>query len=84
MQPEVIPDHMGALVPLESDKLGVEVVRESLTSGIGPFSCGSGRSGTVGGTACLGSRDTLALAACAGYILVFAAIGIRWFRWDPR
>lgn len=29
-------------------------------------------------------QDTLALAACAGYVLVFAAIGIRWFRWDPQ
>jgi ABC-2 type transport system permease protein len=30
------------------------------------------------------SHDTLALAACAGYIIVFAVIGIRWFRWNPR
>lgn len=30
------------------------------------------------------SRDTLSLVASAGYIAVFAAVGIRWFRWDPR
>jgi ABC-2 type transport system permease protein len=31
-----------------------------------------------------GSRDTLALLTCAGYIIVFAGLGIRWFRWDSR
>lgn len=30
------------------------------------------------------SRDTLSLLACAGYIVVFAGIGIRWFQWDAR
>jgi len=30
------------------------------------------------------SHDTLSLAACAGYIIVFAGIGIRWFQWDAR
>ncbi len=30
------------------------------------------------------SRDTLSLVACAGYIIVFAGIGIRWFQWDAR
>ena len=30
------------------------------------------------------SRDTLALLACLGYIVVFAGIGIRWFQWDAR
>lgn len=30
------------------------------------------------------SQNTFALVACAGYILVFAAIGIRWFHWDSR
>jgi len=38
------------------------------------------------------SHDTLAVLACAGYIVVFAGIGIRWFQWtraerndhDPR
>ncbi|MGI8714379.1 MAG: ABC transporter permease [Solirubrobacteraceae bacterium] len=30
------------------------------------------------------SRDTLSLAVCAGYIVVFAGIGIRWFQWDAR
>ena len=30
------------------------------------------------------SRDTLALLACFGYIVVFAGIGIRWFQWDAR
>ncbi len=30
------------------------------------------------------SRDTLSLVACLGYIIVFAGIGIRWFRWDAR
>jgi ABC-2 type transport system permease protein len=28
--------------------------------------------------------DSLAMLACGGYILVFAAIGIRWFQWDAR
>lgn len=30
------------------------------------------------------SRDSLTLLACGGYIVVFAAIGIRWFQWDAR
>jgi ABC-2 type transport system permease protein len=30
------------------------------------------------------SRDTLSLAACCGYVVVFAGIGVRWFRWDAR
>ncbi len=30
------------------------------------------------------TRDSLSLLACAGYMLVFAAIGIKWFRWDAR
>ena len=30
------------------------------------------------------THDSLALLACGGYIVVFAAIGIRWFRWDAR
>jgi ABC-2 type transport system permease protein len=30
------------------------------------------------------SRDTLSLLVCLGYIVVFAGIGIRWFRWDAR
>lgn len=30
------------------------------------------------------SHDSLSLVACAGYILVFAGIGIRWFQWDAR
>ncbi|MGO9974675.1 MAG: ABC transporter permease [Solirubrobacteraceae bacterium] len=30
------------------------------------------------------SHDTLSLVACAGYIIVFSGIGIRWFQWDPR
>jgi ABC-2 type transport system permease protein len=29
-------------------------------------------------------RDTQALLVCAGYAVVCAAIGIRWFRWDAR
>lgn len=29
-------------------------------------------------------RDTLALVASCGYVLVCAGIGIRWFRWEPR
>jgi ABC-2 type transport system permease protein len=28
--------------------------------------------------------DTLSLAACVAYIIVFAGIGIRWFQWDAR
>jgi ABC-2 type transport system permease protein len=30
------------------------------------------------------TNDSLALLACGGYIIVFAAIGIRWFQWDAR
>ena len=30
------------------------------------------------------TRDSLTLLACAGYVLVFAASGIQWFRWDAR
>ncbi|MGO9794044.1 MAG: ABC transporter permease [Solirubrobacteraceae bacterium] len=30
------------------------------------------------------THDSLALLACGGYIVVFAAIGIRWFQWDAR
>lgn len=29
-------------------------------------------------------QDTYSLLACAGYIIVFAFIGVRWFRWDAR
>jgi ABC-2 type transport system permease protein len=30
------------------------------------------------------TNNSLALLACGGYIVVFAAIGIRWFQWDAR
>jgi ABC-2 type transport system permease protein len=30
------------------------------------------------------SRDWLSLVACAGYIVVCAVAGIRWFQWDAR
>jgi ABC-2 type transport system permease protein len=30
------------------------------------------------------SRDTFSVLACLGYIVVFAGIGIRWFRWEAR
>ncbi|WP_334173556.1 ABC transporter permease [Sinomonas sp.] len=30
------------------------------------------------------SQDGNALLACTGYTLVFAVVGIRWFRWDPQ
>jgi ABC-2 type transport system permease protein len=30
------------------------------------------------------SRDWWSLVACAGYIVVCAAVGIRWFQWDAR
>ena len=30
------------------------------------------------------THDSLTLLACGGYIVVFAAIGIRWFQWDAR
>jgi ABC-2 type transport system permease protein len=30
------------------------------------------------------THDSLTLLACAGYVIVFAAIGIRWFQWDAR
>ena len=30
------------------------------------------------------SRDSLTLLACGGYVVVCAAIGIRWFQWDSR
>jgi len=29
-------------------------------------------------------QDTNSLLACVGYIIVFAFVGIRWFRWDSR
>lgn len=29
-------------------------------------------------------QDTYSLLACTGYIIVFAFIGIRWFRWESR
>ena len=31
-----------------------------------------------------GSRQSLALLACFGYVVFFAAIGIRWFQWEAR
>ena len=31
-----------------------------------------------------GSRETLAILACFGYIAFFAAIGIRWFQWEAH
>jgi ABC-2 type transport system permease protein len=30
------------------------------------------------------SRDWLSLVACGGYIVVCAAVGIRWFQWNAR
>jgi ABC-2 type transport system permease protein len=30
------------------------------------------------------ARDTESLLACAGYIVIFSALGIRWFRWEAR
>jgi ABC-2 type transport system permease protein len=30
------------------------------------------------------TQDAYAVLACAGYIIIFAFIGIRWFRWDAR
>ena len=30
------------------------------------------------------ARDTESLLACAGYVVIFAAPGIRWFRWEAR
>lgn len=30
------------------------------------------------------AQDTYSLLTCAGFIIVFAFIGIRWFRWDSR
>ena len=30
------------------------------------------------------TRDTESLLACAGYIVIFAALGIHWFRWEAR
>lgn len=29
-------------------------------------------------------QDTYSLLACVGYTMIFAVIGIRWFRWDTR
>lgn len=40
-------------------------------------------SDTVNGLAFTGD-DGLSLLACFGYIVVFAFVGIRWFRWDSR
>jgi ABC-2 type transport system permease protein len=31
-----------------------------------------------------GSRETLSVLSCFGYILFFSAIGIRWFQWEAR
>ncbi|WP_423182259.1 ABC transporter permease [Arthrobacter sp. NyZ413] len=31
-----------------------------------------------------GATETGALLVCFGYIVVFAVIGIRWFRWEPQ
>jgi ABC-2 type transport system permease protein len=31
-----------------------------------------------------GSRETLSMVACFGYIAFFVAIGIRWFQWEAR
>lgn len=36
------------------------------------------------GLAAWSSRDTESLLAYAGYIVVLATIGIRWFRWEAR
>jgi ABC-2 type transport system permease protein len=30
------------------------------------------------------SSDTESVLACAGYIVILAAAGIRWFRWEAR
>ena len=30
------------------------------------------------------AQDAYALIACAGYIIVFSFVGIRWFRWETR
>jgi ABC-2 type transport system permease protein len=30
------------------------------------------------------AHDSLTLLASGGYIVVFAAVGIRWFQWDAR
>lgn len=30
------------------------------------------------------THDWLTLLACGGYVVVFAAVGIRWFKWDAR
>lgn len=34
--------------------------------------------------AAFSDQDAYALGACAGYVIGFTVIGIRWFRWDPR
>jgi ABC-2 type transport system permease protein len=31
-----------------------------------------------------GSRETLSLLSCFGYVAFFSAIGIRWFQWEAR
>jgi ABC-2 type transport system permease protein len=30
------------------------------------------------------SHDSLTLLVCGGYVVVFAALGMRWFQWDAR
>ena len=30
------------------------------------------------------ARDTESPLACAGYIVIFSALGIRWLRWEAR
>ena len=37
----------------------------------------------VDGTTWVG-QDWYSLLACFGYIVVFAFVGIRWFRWESR
>lgn len=36
------------------------------------------------GASAWSNQDTYALMACAGYVIVFAFIGIRWFRWESH
>ena len=31
-----------------------------------------------------GARDSESILAALGYVVVFTAIGVRWFQWDSR
>ena len=70
-----------ALVGLVKSADSINAAARVLTFGLVLLSA-LGQSGTLGSA--WDTNDSLALLACGGYIVVFAAIGIRWFQWDAR